>query len=200
MGYKILFLTAASALLLSGAADPDKASPGAPPGGASDPARKGPPFGEAPKQASEPKPAKRSWVVKSGDFVFNVEMKPGIPDPDQVTEVIIKASSVPKKADPRFGSTVPIEGATVTVEMSSPGGEVVGRYLAHAMPLSSGQYGLHLTPAQQGIYNLAIRGATADGKALSADVKLPVKTWPLPAELQGSGDTERGGRRPIKGS
>lgn len=179
---------------------PSEPVPSEPGSGAADAAqKKSPPFGDAPKQADQPKPAERVWNVKSGDFAFIVMMKPGIPDPDQLTEVIITANSTPKTPHPRYGNRVPIDDATITVEMSSPGGEVVGRYLAHAMPLSSGRYGVHLTPAQHGIYNLSIRGMTADGKGLSADVKLPVKIWPLPAELQGSGDAEKGGRRPIKG-
>lgn len=163
--------------------------------------KKGPPFGEAPKaKESEPKPPERSWTVKSGEFELSVSMKPGIPDPDQLTEVMISANAIPKTPHPRFGSRVPLEGATVLVEVTSPAGEVVAKYVAHAMPLSSGRYGLHLTPKQEGLYTLGVRGTTADGKSFSGDVKLPVKVWPLPAELQGGGDvSDKGGsRRPIK--
>jgi hypothetical protein len=113
---------------------------------------------------------------------------------------MIAANSVPKTPHPRFGNRVPIENASLTVEVSSPGGELVARFLAHPIPLSSGKYGLHFTPAQEGIYTLSIKGSTAEGKALVADIKLPVKVWPLPAELQGSGDEadKSGGRKPIK--
>jgi hypothetical protein len=162
--------------------------------------KKGPPFSDAPKTADAPKPPERTWTVKSGEFIFTVGMKPGVPDPDQVTEIMIAANSVPKRADPKFGNRVPIENANIVVEVSSPGGETVAKFRAHAMPLSSGKYGLHFTPAQEGIYTLAIKGTTADGKALNGELKLPVKVWPLPAELQGSGADQdsSGGRKPIK--
>lgn len=163
--------------------------------------KKGPPFSDGPSQAaSATKPAERTWTVKAGDMAFTVGMKPGIPDPDVVTEIMIAASFIPKTPHPRFGNRVPMEAASVTVEVSSPGGEVVGKFKAHEMPLSTGKYGLHFTPAQEGIYTLAIRGTSADGKELSANIKLPVKVWPLPAELQGSGDDadKGGGRKPVK--
>jgi hypothetical protein len=162
--------------------------------------KKGPPFGDAPKVVEEPKPTERTWTAKSGEYAFTVSMKPGIPDPDQVTEVIITANSIPKTSDPKYGNRVPVDGATVTVDLANPAGEVVGRYVAHPMPLSTGRYGLHVTPLHDGIYTLAIRGTTANGKPLTADVKLPVKVWPLPAELKGTGDgAEKATRKPITG-
>lgn len=162
--------------------------------------KKGPPFADKGPAENTPKPPQRNWTVKTGDFLYTVNMSPGIPDPDQVTEIMIAAISVPKKADPKYGNRVPLEDANITVEVSSPGGETVAKFKAHQMPLTAGKYGLHFTPAQEGIYTLAIRGTTADGKALSADVKLPVKVWPLPAELQGSGaeSDKSGGRAPIR--
>jgi hypothetical protein len=163
--------------------------------------KKGPPFSDGPnKSANAVKPAERTWTIKSGEFIFTVGMKPGVPDPDQVTEIMIAANAVPKRADPKFGNRVPLENANLTLEVTSPGGEVIAKFRAHQMPLSSGKYGVHFTPGQEGIYSLAIRGTTADGKALSGDLKLPVKVWPLPAELQGSGaDADQsGGRKPIK--
>ncbi len=167
-----------------------------------EPQKNGPPFGEAPKVKEEPKPPERTWSVKDGEHVFSVSMKPGIPDPDQLTEVIITANSIPKTPHPKYGNRVPVEGASITVEMTNPAGEVVGRYLAHPMPLSSDKYGLHVTPQHDGIYLLAIRGTTRDGKPLSADVKLPVKVWPLPADLKGGGDAveKTSTRKPITGT
>jgi hypothetical protein len=179
-----------SAPLLTGAGDEKKDADTA----SSD--KKGPPFGEAPKK-EEPKPAERTWVVKAGELEFSVVMKPGIPDPDQVTEVMIQANAIPKTPHPRYGNRVPLEDANLVVEATNPAGELVGRFLAHAMPLANGKYGLHITPRQEGLYSLAIRGTSADGKALSADLKLPVKVWPLPPELRGSGDASSS-RKPIK--
>jgi hypothetical protein len=163
--------------------------------------KKGPPFSDGPAQgASAQKPPERTWTVKAGEMAFTVGMKPGIPDPDVVTTIVIAAAQMPKTPHPRYGNRVPLEAASLTVEISSPGGEVIGKFKAHEMPLSSGKYGLHFTPAQEGIYTLAIRGTSANGKELSANIKLPVKVWPLPAELQGSGDDadKGGGRRPVK--
>jgi hypothetical protein len=162
--------------------------------------KKGPPFADKGPTQTTPKPGERTWTVKSGEFAFTVGMKPGIPDPDQVTEILIAANAVPKSPHPKFGNRVPLEGAQLIVEVSSPGGEVVAKFKAHEMPLAAGRYGIHFTPGQEGIYTLAIRGKSADGKTLVADVKLPVKVWPLPAELQGSGAEadKSGGRAPIR--
>ena len=187
---KSVLVLAISAPLLLGAGDEKKE------GDAAAGEKKGPPFGEAPKK-EEPKPSERTWTVKTEEFEFSVAMKPGIPDPDQVTEVMINANAIPKTPHPRFGSRVPLEEANIIVEAMNPAGQLVGRYRAHSIPLASGKYGLHVTPSQEGIYTLSIRGTSADGKPLSADVKLPVKVWPLPAELRGSGDASSS-RKPIK--
>lgn len=173
------------------------------PGAAGD--KKGPPFADGSKKEA-PKPEQRTWNVtqqtEKQKFAFAVEMKPGIPDPDQLTEVVISANAIPPRPDPVFGSQVPLEGSRIVVEVQNPAGQLVGRYITHPMPFAKGRFGFHLTPSQEGIYTLAIRGRTAKGDAFSADVKLPVKVWPLPTELQGNGEkTEGGGRRgPIVGN
>lgn len=169
--------------------------------------KKGPPFADKKKESdpAAPKPQTRIWNVLQDTggkkFGYSVSFKPGIPDPGQVTEVIITANALPARPDPVFGSQVPLEGARIVVELMSPAGELVGRYLAHPMPLSKGRFGVHLTPAQEGIYTLSLRGKTAKGEELTADIKLPVKVWPLPKELEGSGDSVGGASRraPIKG-
>ena len=155
--------------------------------------------GASTTKTKDPKPGERQWSVKSGEFVFTLSMKPGIPDPDQVTEILIDANSIPKTPHPRYGKRVPLEDAKILVEVTSPSNEIVAKVLAHPMPLASGKYGLHVTPFKEGVYNLGIRATSADGKPISADVKLPVKIWPLPPELQGSGDSEKVERKPLKG-
>jgi hypothetical protein len=167
--------------------------------------KKGPPFADKKKAADQPKPADRTWNVlkegPGGKYAFSLAMKPGIPDPGQVTEVIITANALPVRPDPVYGSQVPLDGARIVVELTNPAGELVGRYLAHAMPLAKGKFGVHLTPSQEGVYTLGLKTRTAKGEEVSADVKLPVKVWPLPAELEGNGDKigGGGGRAPIKG-
>lgn len=194
--WHVMTLSLAAALFLLGAGDPEKEKEAAPPPTGGGPV---PPFGEAPKAAA-PKPDTRTWNARAGELAFTAVMKPGIPDPGQVVEVIITAASIPKTPHPKYGSRVPMEAASIIVELTSPAGEVVGRFVAHPMPLTAGKYGLHLTPANDGLYTMGIRGSTAQGQAISADIKLPVKVWPLPAELQGTGEPSEGGaRRPIKG-
>lgn len=172
------------------------------------PEKKGPPFADkkdGAAQAAAPRPESRTWNVLQDNqgkkFGFNFTMKPGVPDPGQVTEVIITANALPARPDPVFGSQVPLDGARIIVEVTNPAGELVGRYVAHPMPLAKGKFGLHLTPSQEGLYTMSLRGKSAKGDELSADVKLPVKVWPLPEELKGTGDTigGGGGRAPIKG-
>jgi hypothetical protein len=167
------------------------ASPeGAPSGGAaSAPEKKGPPFADGPdaKAETKPKPATRSWNVAAQGFAYTFSFAPGIPDPDQLAEILVVASELPKVPHPRYGNRLPVDGARITVEVTNPAGQLVGRYRAHPMPLSSSKYGLHFTPSQAGLYTLDLRGKTADGKELSATVKLPVATWPLPKELEGTG-------------
>lgn len=172
---------------------------------AEEPTKKGPPFADAkPEAAAGPKPDRRTWGVaqetENGKFSFNVDMKPGIPDPEQVTEIMINANQHPKRPDPVYGSNVPLEGARIVVEVTNPAGQLVGRYLTHAMPLTKGRFGMHFTPTQEGIYTLKITGKTAKGEALNSELKLPVKVWPLPPELQGSGTASGGRRGPVTGN
>lgn len=154
--------------------------------------KSGPPFADAPKEEVKPKPASRTWNVTHKGFSYGFSFVPGIPDPQQVVEVLLVTNEVPKTPHPRFGNRVPVDGARITVEVTNPAGQLVGKFLAHPIPLSSSKYGFHVTPTQDGIYNLAVRGKTSDGKELAADLKMPVNVWPLPKELEGSGDGEAG--------
>ncbi len=160
-----------------------------------------PPFADGPDtKPGGPKPANRTWTVNQDGFSYTFSFEPGIPDANQVTEITLFVNEVPKTPDPKFGNRVPLTNARITVEAVNPAGESLGRFLAHALPLAAGRYGMHLTPAQDGIYTLTLKGKTAAGKTLAAEVKLPVNVWPLPAELEGSGAAEAGGatvRRPL---
>ncbi|MEQ9498178.1 MAG: hypothetical protein RIT81_15005 [Deltaproteobacteria bacterium] len=157
-------------------------------------------FADGPTEKVEKKPESRSWTVTKDGFSMSYLFVPGIPDPNQVTEIVIVASAVPKTPHPRYGSRVPLENARIALEITNPAGEVVGSFVAHELPLTSGKYGVHFTAQQEGIYSIRLKGKTADGKDIRSDVKLPVAVWPLPKELQGSGDAEgaRTARRVIR--
>jgi hypothetical protein len=161
--------------------------------------KKKPPFADGPEEKKDtPKPATRVWSVATQTHAFSLNFSPGIPDPNQTTEILIAANSIPKTPHPTFGTRVPLKDARLTIEVTNPAGQVVGTYLAHPIPLSAGKYGLHVTPTQAGIYTLAVKGRTADGQDVAAELKMPVAVWPLPKELEGSGDAEGGqSRRPI---
>ncbi|MBI2377951.1 MAG: hypothetical protein HYV07_28365 [Deltaproteobacteria bacterium] len=159
--------------------------------------------GAAEAKATAPKPKERSWNVETegeaGKLNLGFKMVPGIPDPDQVVEVTISANGIPATPHPRYGRSVPLEGAKLIVELETPGHQVIARYLAHPVPLAAGRYAIHTTPLAEGIHTLRAKGTTVDGKTFEAEVKLPVKVWPLPPELAGSGAAEAGSqRKPLK--
>ncbi|MEM7678472.1 MAG: hypothetical protein AAF449_20980 [Myxococcota bacterium] len=144
-------------------------------------------------------PAIRNWTVNEGGFSFSLEFNPGVPDPGQMVEIIISVARIPSTPHPTYGNRIPQRGARFVLEMIAPDGARLGRYLAHPLPLTRGRYGVHLTPTQVGLHSLRIRGKSSDGRILRAETKLPVKVWPLPANLRGTGD-EAGSirrRRPI---
>lgn len=153
------------------------------------------PFADGPdgKTETKPKPERRAWTVKSGKFAFTLDFNPGIPDPNKLVEIGLLATEIPTTPHPMYGNRIPLKDASLTVEALNPAGESVGRFRAHDMPLQAGRYGLHITPTQEGIYELLIKGRTADGQELSARVKMPVKVWPLPKELEGNGEDVGGG-------
>ncbi len=161
--------------------------------------KKKPPFADNPDAKKETaKPATRNWSVTTKTHAFSLSFAPGIPDPNQTTEILIFANSIPKTPHPTYGTRVPLKDARLILEVTNPAGEMVGRYLAHPVPLSAGKYALHFTPTQNGIYQLRVKGRTAEGHDVSAQLKMPVAVWPLPKELEGSGDPEGGSvRRPI---
>lgn len=160
--------------------------------GAGDEGKKKPPFADGPEKEEAPKPAVRNWTVNEKGFSFTFSFAPGIPDPKQMSEILILANKIPKTPHPRYGSRVPLKNARITLELTNPAGELVGTYLAHAMPLSRGKYGLHFTPTQEGIYKVSLSGRTQSGEELAAKLDFPVAVWPLPKELQGSGDDAGG--------
>lgn len=169
--------------------------------------KKGPPFADkSDAPAVEPKPERRTWNAvtesEAGKMAFTFESKPGVPDVDQVVELVISANAIPKRPDPVFGSTVPLVDARLVLEATNPAGQLVSRTVAHALPQAKGRYGVHFTAAQEGIYTLRLRGKTAKGEVVDATMKLPVKTWPLPEDMKGTGDklNELGGRKgPLSG-
>ena len=178
------FTLALGALLLIGAGEAEE--------------KKKPPFADGPEEKKEqPKPATRNWAVATKTHAFSLSFAPGIPDANQTTEILIMANAIPKTAHPTYGTRVPMKDARLTVEVTNPAGESVGTYLAHPIPLSAGKYGLHFTPTQEGLYTLAVKARTDDGKDVTAELKMPVAVWPLPKELESSGEAERGPRRVI---
>ncbi len=160
------------------------------------------PFADGPddKEEVKPKPDRRAWTVKNGNFAYSFDFNPGIPDPNQVIEINLFATKIPATPHPRFGNRIPLTKAKITVEAFNPAGESVGRFIAHPLPFQAGRYGLHITATQDGIYDLVLKGTGPKGEDLSARLKLPVKVWPLPSELEGSGDDAGAGprrRRPV---
>lgn len=156
----------------------------------------GPPFaGDPDKKTEKPRPALRSWTVNAGGFSYSLDFNPGIPNPGQTVEIIISVARIPKTPHPRFGNRIPQGDARFVVEMRTPDGELVGRYRAHPLPLTRGRYGLHFTPTSDGLFGLTIEGKSSEGLALRASTKLPVNVWPLPEDLQGTGDDAGSFRR-----
>jgi hypothetical protein len=161
--------------------------------------KKKPPFADGPDEAAKPaeKPASRNWSVSNKTHAFTLSFAPGIPDANQTTEILVLANSIPKTPHPTFGTRVPLKDARLLLEFTNPAGEVVGRYLAHPIPLSAGKYGVHFTPTQAGLYTIGVKGKTAEGEDVAAELKMPVAVWPLPKELEGSGDPEGGNVRRV---
>lgn len=158
--------------------------------------KKGPPFADGPDTPKvPPKPETRTWTVVNAPFTFNFLFKPGIPALNEVVEIEVDGLEKPATPDPKYGSTVPMIGAKLVGAWISPAGETINRFWLHPVPLSQGKYALHLTPSADGIHELRISGTLADGRAVAATVKVPVDLWPLPKELEGSGDQSGSARR-----
>ena len=148
-----------------------------------------PPFaGDPDQKVEQTRPAIRTWTVNANGFSYNIEFSPGIPNAGQLVEMTVAVSRIPKTPHPRFGNRIPQADARFVLEMRDPDGKVVGRYRAHALPLTRGRYGLHFTPAKDGLHTITIAGQSNEGLAMKAETKLPVNVWPLPKELQGTGD------------
>lgn len=168
------------------------------PGRADEPEKSGPPFADGPDGPEvAPKPKTRAWTVVEGPFTFLFSFVPGIPEKDAVVEVMMSGLEKPSVPDPKWGTAVPLMDARFVAEHLSPAGEVVRRYLMHPIPLAQGKYGFHLTPEEVGIHGLRVVGRLADGRRAEANLKMPVDVWPLPKELEGSGDQGGTVRRTV---
>jgi len=157
---------------------------------------------EAKEKAPPPKPKTRSWTKKvKGELNFSYlfDFEPGIADADKLVEIFITINQLPQKSDVKFGKRVPQQNANIVIELIDADGKSVGRYKAHAVPFSRGKYGVHMTPKSDGIHTVKLSGKTEKGGDMSVEVKLPVNVWPLPKELEGTGDAPSSARRrPIK--
>jgi len=159
-----------------------------------------PPFaGDPDAEELPPKPETRVWNVLSGSHAVSFMFEPGIPDPNQTTTITIVPTKKGKGSG--IGKAAAIEGAKMIVTVKSPEGEVVGRYRTHPNPLSKSKYGMHYTPAVEGVHTLEVKGKAPGGIRFEASTKMPVAVWPLPEDLQGSGDDVGGGgvKRPVTG-
>ena len=146
------------------------------------------------------RPGVRTWNVRDKTFLTSFAFFPGIPEPGKVVEVTVRLNEMPKQRHPRFGSRIPIRKARVTVEVATPSGKTVGRYLAHPLPRAADRYAFHVTPTTKGIHVLRLKATTEDGRSFTAEVKMPVAVWPLPDELRGTGAPTDDGltfRRPL---
>ncbi|MEO1232396.1 MAG: hypothetical protein AAFZ18_26220 [Myxococcota bacterium] len=160
--------------------------------------QKGPPFADGPDAPKiPPRPKTRTWTVVKDAFTFTFQFDPGIGVRNEVLEVSVTSLETPTRPDPKWGSTVPLIGARMVAEHLSPAGEVLARYRMHEIPLVNGKYALHLTPSEEGLHGLRLRGRLADGREISAALKLPVDVWPLPKELEGKGDSGGAVRRRV---
>lgn len=174
------------------------------PAAASEPTQPAEP--EKPAEAQKPpeRPAERSFSLqvegaKGSKFELTARFAPGVPNAEERTEILLTVNEVPKTPHPRYGNAVPATGARVVVELTNPVGDVVARYQAHEIPLSAGKFGLHVTPPQDGMLGLNVKGRARDGKTFEGTIRFPVNVWPLPEELSSGTRTGSGGRRPISG-
>ena len=159
-----------------------------------------PPFAGDPDEAvQKPRPPVRTWTVNAGGFSYSFEFTPGIPKAGELIEIMISVARIPTTPHPRFGTRIPQEDARLVLEVTAPDAKRLRRFRAHAIPRARGRYGLHVTALKDGLHGLRIVGRAKDGAELRAETKLPVNVWPLPPELEGSGDeagsTRR--RRPV---
>ncbi|NJK88051.1 MAG: hypothetical protein HC923_00755 [Myxococcales bacterium] len=160
-----------------------------------------PPFaGDPNADRLPPKPESRAWNHKTSGLVVSFLFEPGVPDPNQVTTLTIVPSE-PVGGTGLVGRTRPLEGADIVVTVKDPSGKKLGRYRAHPNPLSKAKYGLHYTPAVRGVHTVEVEGKLPNGKTFLAEAALPVDVWPLPAELEGTGDKVQGAgiKRPLSG-
>ena len=158
----------------------------------------------APKPAARPLERGAAMQVegaKGSKFDIGARFAPGIPNAEERTELTLTINEVPKTPHPRYGTAIPATGARIVVELLNPVGDVVARYLAHEIPLSAGKFGLHITPPQDGMLALNLKGRTRDGKTFEGSMRFPVNVWPLPDDMMSEkSKTTSGGRRPVKGN
>lgn len=153
-----------------------------------------------------PRPLERGDTLqvegsKGSKFDISARFAPGVPNAEERTELILTINEVPKTPHPRYGTAVPVTGARVVVELKNPVGDVVARYLAHEIPMSAGKFGLHITPPQDGMLGLNIKGRIREGKTFEGTMRFPVNIWPLPDDMMSERTkTTGGGRRPVKGN
>lgn len=157
-----------------------------------------PPFaGEPDAPKVPPKPDLRTWAIRQAPFTLTLEFQPGIPTVGEVVEIRVAAIETPKTPHPRWGLTVPLTDAAMVATLTAPDGAPAGRYVVHPKPLAGGKYGFHFTPSKEGLHQLRIAGRLPDGRAIDVATKVPVDVWPLPAALEGTGDTTGAVRRRV---
>jgi hypothetical protein len=145
------------------------------------------------------KPPQRTVEARSGDLVFMVTHRPGVPEPGESVDVRIELVEKPAVPDPVYGETIPVKDLSFLAQVHSETGPATF-YRVHALQ-DAGGYGFHFTPFGRAILTVAFDG-TYKGVKFHSGIQIPVGIWPLPGmekkeqENETAGHSEAG-RRPA---
>ncbi len=142
----------------------------------------------------------RQITRESGALALSFAIEPGAVHKDGLIAVRVDINEKLEVADPRYGKLMPqrdIEGLVATV--SAPGRGAKLRYALHPLD-APGRYGFHMTPQNNGKYEIAVAGTTLRHKSFDVSFPLHVGVWPPPdfdEEQKNTADAEaaHGGRR-----
>jgi hypothetical protein len=87
-----------------------------------------------------------------GLLAFVLHVRPSLPIPGQVVELVADIAEVVEPPDPDIGDRRPLENQQVTAKV-----EGMGQYQVHSAGGNAGSYGFHMTPQTKGIREVELR-------------------------------------------
>lgn len=140
------------------------------------------------QKKAKPKPPLQRLRQTTDGFAYEVEIKPGVPEPGETVSLELDVAKILETPHPRYGDRRPVENANVVITVVGPTPEGKNERWVdarQAVALSDpGNFGATFTAAAKGVYAAYIQGESKRAGRFGHSFALPYGVWPVPEDTE----------------